>query len=100
LREGANQAELPEVVSELATALAKDGQYTQAKVLYQQVLQQYPNSPAADGARLRFSRCTVLELLVAGNDVAAQSEIAAAKANFANHVDFPWVLYSCTVQIH
>jgi tetratricopeptide (TPR) repeat protein len=66
--------------------------YEEAKAAYQQIIEQYPNSPAAENAGLRLSQCNALEFLAAGNDAAAQLVIAAAEKNFANHADLPWFL--------
>ena len=70
----------------------------EAKTLYQQVLQQYPDSEVAAGARLHLSRYNVLSLISSGNDTAAQSEIAAIEAAFPNHPDMPWYLYGVANQ--
>jgi TolA-binding protein len=66
--------------------------YEEAKAAYQQIIVQYPKSPVTENARLRLSRCNALEFLAAGNDAAAQLEIAAAEKNFANHPEWPWFL--------
>jgi TolA-binding protein len=66
--------------------------YEEAKAAYQQIIVQYPSSPVAENARLRLSRCNALEFLAAGNDAAAQLEIAAAEKNFASHAEWPWFL--------
>jgi TolA-binding protein len=64
-----------------------------AKVLYQRVLETYPDSEVAAGARLHSSRYSVLSLIASGNDAAAQTEIAAIRTGFPNHPDLPWYLY-------
>jgi TolA-binding protein len=75
-----------------AKAIESQGKREEAKAAYQQIIEQYPNSPVAKDAGLRLSRCNALEFLAAGNDAAAQLEIANAEKNFANHPDLPWFL--------
>ncbi|MDD5135215.1 MAG: tetratricopeptide repeat protein [Phycisphaerae bacterium] len=67
--------------------------FEEAKTLYLQVLEQYPLSSFAAGARLHFSRFNVLLQLVDGNDAEAQTEIKSIEADFNDQPDFPWYLY-------
>jgi TolA-binding protein len=62
----------------------------EAKAIYQRILQQYPDSPVAGGARLHFSRYNVSSLLASGNDTAAQSEIDGIATDLPGHPDLQW----------
>ncbi len=72
--------------------------YEEAKNLYQQILQQYPDSPVAAGAELHFSRFNVLSQIAAGNETNAETEINSIESKFQSHPDFPWYIYSVANQ--
>jgi outer membrane protein assembly factor BamD (BamD/ComL family) len=81
-----------------AKALQKQGKDVEAKAAYQQVIQQYPNSPAARGAELKLLGYEVRSLVVDGKDAAVESKIADAKKTYADHVGLTWFLYTVAEQ--
>ncbi|MDD5135599.1 MAG: tetratricopeptide repeat protein [Phycisphaerae bacterium] len=81
-----------------ANRLEESKKFEEAKALYQQVLQQYPNSEFAAGAKLHFSRFNVLSQIAASNRTGAETEINNIEANYPSHPDFAWYLYGIANQ--
>jgi TolA-binding protein len=90
--------DLPWYLYGVANQYEELGRYEEAKNLYQQILQQYPDSPVAAGAELHFSRFNVLSQIIAGDETNAETEINSIESKFQSHPDFPWYLYSVANQ--
>ncbi|MHC4545586.1 MAG: LamG-like jellyroll fold domain-containing protein [Planctomycetota bacterium] len=63
--------------------------YERAKGIYQQVVQQHPDSSHAFKALLGVSKMDVLSSIESGNDTAAQAALATLIADFNDHPDLP-----------
>jgi TolA-binding protein len=96
--EFASHAELPGFLCRIANEYETLKKHDEAKGLYEQVVRQYPDSPAAKNARLELVRYEVLSLAVAGKDAEVQSEITKAKTEFAGRRELPGFLYSIANQ--
>ncbi len=83
---------LPEVLSTIARKWQDRGRFQQAKLTYEQIIQQDPTNPRADQARLDARKCQVLSDIEAGSDSAAQAGIDSLVADYTNHPGLPWVL--------
>jgi hypothetical protein len=81
-----------------ANQLEEQGKTNEAKTSYQQVLDQYPNSPFAAGSRIHLSRFNVLSVIASASDASAWSEIADMITDFPDHPDIQWYIHSAENQ--
>jgi TolA-binding protein len=67
--------------------------YEEEKAAYQQIIQNYPNSPYASKAQLGFSRAGVRSLIVLGQYDKAKAALDKLVTDFSGHPDLPEALY-------
>ncbi len=84
---------LPRVLFNIALQYRQSKRYEKAKVIYQQIIQQYPDSPYAGKAQVGISETKVWSLIESGNDTAAQTALDGLIADFPDAPDLPAVLY-------
>ena len=77
--------DLPEVLDGVAGRYRQSDKYEEAKSIYQQVIQRYPDSSYARRAQLDISRINVLSLIKLGEDAAAQAAIEKLLADFSEY---------------
>jgi TolA-binding protein len=80
---------LPGVVYWFAKEFEAAKKYQRAKVIYQQVVEQHPESSHAAKALLCVPKMDVLSLMESGNDSAAQTVLDELIADFNDHPDLP-----------
>ncbi|KPL19193.1 MAG: hypothetical protein AMJ75_12690, partial [Phycisphaerae bacterium SM1_79] len=78
---------------ELARAREQARKYGEARSVYQQIVQQYPDSPEAGKARLDIPKMDVLSLFDSKEDAAAQAALDSLIANYSQDPNLPEVLY-------
>ena len=74
---------LPEILYGIAQRYERERIYEKAKALYQQITQQYPTCPCAEGAASHLRTTSVLCLIRSGDYPAAQEAIDRLKADFS-----------------
>ncbi|MFA5251634.1 MAG: tetratricopeptide repeat protein [Phycisphaerae bacterium] len=87
---------LPQALYEIAERYRwsdKSDKYECAKGLYQQIIQNYPDSPSASKANLGIAKVKVLSLIVAQDFDGAEKALEELVANFSKHPDLPEKLY-------
>jgi len=84
---------LPAALYDIARIYERSREYEKAKVLYQQIIQQYPDDSYAGKAQLAVPRIDVLSHIESKNDNAAQTAIDSLITNFSGHSDLPSSLY-------
>jgi TolA-binding protein len=67
--------------------------HEEEKDAYQRIIQNYPDSPYADKARLGFARANVQSLIVSQDYDGAKQALDKLIADFSNHPDLPEELY-------
>ncbi|MDD5063720.1 MAG: tetratricopeptide repeat protein [Phycisphaerae bacterium] len=90
-----NQA-LPQALYEIAERYRwsdKSDKYECAKGLYQQIIQNYPDSSIVSKANLGIAKVKVLSLIVARDFNMAKEALEELVANFSSHPDLPEELY-------
>lgn len=81
---------LPEVLCSIGARYKEYGKYEEAKNIYQQVIEQYPDSPYVHEAQLGVSAITgVLSLIESGQVIAAEAAIDNLVADFNDHPGLP-----------
>jgi TolA-binding protein len=87
---------LPQALYEIAERFRwsdKSDKYECAKGLYQQIIQNYPDSPFVSKANLGIAKVKVLSLIVAQDFNKAEEALDEMIANFSNNPDLPEELY-------
>jgi TolA-binding protein len=77
--------ELPESLYDIARRYERAKKYEKAASLYQQIVQQYPESSAAGRAQLAVKRTDVMLLIESGEPNAVQTAIDGLIADFTGH---------------
>jgi TolA-binding protein len=85
---------LPGVLYWFAKEFEASKAYEEAKSIYQQVVQQYPDSSHAAKAWLGFYRIEALSLIEAGDDAAAQAALDILIADFNDHSDLAAAVFA------
>lgn len=84
---------LPEALYGIAEGHERAKKYQQAKAVYQQIVQQYPDSSRANKARLDIPKRDILSLIESGQDSAAEAAVDQMTAAFSGNSYLPEVLY-------
>jgi len=84
---------LPEGLDDVAEEYEKPKKYDKAKSIYQQIMQEYPDSPFALKAELALRKIDVLSLIESGKDSEAQTVMDSLIADFSGHAYLPAVVY-------
>lgn len=88
-----NHPNFPETLYWIAERYRWAREYKEAKNLYKQIIQQHPNSPWADKAKIGFSRVDALSLINAGNYNQLVETVDKLIVDFKDHPDLPETLY-------
>jgi len=89
----AGHPDLPETIYWLAERHRWAREYEQAKNLYQQIIQDHPDSTWANRAKLGFSRAQALSLINSGNSNQLEEAVDKLIVDFNDHPDLPETLY-------
>jgi TolA-binding protein len=94
---GASTLRLPllssEALLDMARRYEKSRKYAEARSIYQQVVQQYPDSSEAGKAKVDIPKMNVLSLFDSKEETAAQAALDSLIADFNDHPDLPEALY-------
>ena len=85
---------LAEALCSIAIGYEHAKEYTYAKGVYQQIVQQRPNSQYATEARLDIPRTDIMSSILAENYTVAASKTNSLITNFASHSNLARALYS------
>ena len=78
---------------DMARRYEKSRKYTEARSIYQQVVQQYPDSSEADKAKVDIPKMNVLFLFDSKEEAAAQAALDSLIADFSEDAYLPEALY-------
>ena len=84
---------LPVVLYDIARIYERSRKYEKAKNIYQQIIQQYPDSSSASKAQLAAPRIEALSHIEAEDDDAADAATDSLTANFSSRSELPLSLY-------
>jgi len=90
----AGHPDLPQTLCWIAEGYEWSGRYEQAESVYQQVIQNYPDSSWVGKARLGISSIDVMSLIMSGDYSQAEAAVDKLAADFSGHPDLPGVLSS------
>lgn len=79
------QPALPGILYDVAEKYEWSFKFGKARSLYQRVIQQYPDSPQVDNARLGVAKTDILLLISSGEDAAALTAINKLIVDFSEH---------------
>ena len=85
--------ELPKALSDIADRYRWADKYEEAKTIYRQIIQDYPDSPIAADARFGLARMDVLSSIWLWKFDDAKAAFDKMVTDFSNHPDFPEELY-------
>ena len=88
-----DEPNLPGVLCNIAAGFGWAGKFDESSSLYQQVIQQYPNSSAVSKAQLGISRTNIVSLIKSGDYSAAEAEISKMLTDFTGQEYLPAALY-------
>jgi TolA-binding protein len=86
-------SELPKALSEIADRYRWADRYEDAKSLYQQIIQNYPDSSTVADAQFGIARMEVLSLIMLQKYDGAKEAFDKMVNDFSKHPDFPEELY-------
>jgi len=86
-------SDLPDVLCDIAMGSGWAGKLQQAKNLYQEVIQQWPNSSAVRKAHLGISRMDIVLLIKAGDYSSAETLIGQMLEDFSDLPSMPGAMY-------
>jgi len=86
-------SDLSEALYDIAIRYERVKKYEEAKSIYQQIIQQHPDSSHASRAQLNILKMNISSFVESGNYTAAQAAIDSLTANFSGHSYLPSVLY-------
>lgn len=89
----AGNPQLPEAIFWIAERYQRFDRFDDAKQIFQQIIDKFPNSPWADKSKTWLSRINVLSLIVAQDYDNAKAALAQFTTGFANTPDFPEAIY-------
>jgi TolA-binding protein len=92
---GANP-ELPEMLYWITERFQRLDRFEDAKQLYQQIIQNFPDSPWADKSKLFIARINATSLIISQNYNEAKTAIDKMIADFKDNPDLPEALYWIT----
>lgn len=84
---------LPQALYEIADKYRWATKYEQVNNLYQQIIQNYPNSPYVSRAKLGLERVAVLSLIISQNYDQATKDFDKLLVDFAGHPDLSETIY-------
>jgi TolA-binding protein len=87
---------LPEMLYWIAEKYKRVDRFEDAKVLYQQIVKDFPDSPWADKAGFCIARADLMILFMAQDYSAASAALEKLTVDFAEHPDLPEALYWIT----
>jgi len=93
-----NHPNLPDELYWIARKYGWSERHEEEKAVYQQILQNYPDSPFADKARLGFSRAAVQSLVMSQDYDGAKKALDKLVADFSEHPDLHDALYWIAVR--
>jgi len=93
LADFANEPDLAETLYWVARRYGWSDKYEEEKNLYQKIIQNHPDNPFANKARLGFARADVLSLILSKNFDQGQTALTQLQTDFAAHPDLPDALY-------
>jgi len=93
-----NHTELPSTLYDIARRHERAKAYERAKGLYQKIIQDYPNSLAANSAQLGVRRAEALSYIEAKDYGQAQAAVAALIADFSSNPDLSEALYDIGIR--
>jgi len=88
-----DHADLPETLYWIAERYQWDVKHEQAKNLYKQIIQNYPDSAYASRAELGISRAKVLSLIVSQDCNRAEKALDRLVADFSEHPDLQSTIF-------
>jgi TolA-binding protein len=91
-------SKLPEALYEIAVRYERANANEQAKNLYQQIGQQYPDSSHGSWAQMDYPRLNISSLIESGDYTAAQTAVDNLISGFAGHCYLPKILYSISLK--
>ena len=92
----AGRPDLPEMLYWITDRYERVGKYEDAKRNYQQIAQNFPDSPFADKARLGVSKENAISLIMSKDFVGAKAAIDKLVVDFAGRSELPETLYWIT----
>ena len=84
---------LPTAIHYIARRYRKAEKYQEAKSLYQQIIQRYPNTSHAGNAQIEITKMDILAYINAGNHTAATTVTDKLLADFSGHLNLARMLY-------
>jgi tetratricopeptide (TPR) repeat protein len=91
---------LPKRLYEIASRYEQAGRYDNAKAIYQQIIQQHPDSSQTLNIPLEIRRASAFSFVEAGDASAASAEVDSLIADFSGHEYLPTVVHKIAVQYH
>jgi TolA-binding protein len=91
--EFAGHPDLPETLYRIAERYGWLEKFEEAKNIYQQIIQNYPNSPAASKASVAYPRANIMTLATSKNFSQAQAALDNLITNFPNHPDLAATIF-------
>ncbi len=85
--------DLPDTLYWIGRRYEWSDKFDEAKNIFQQIVQQYPQSKEAERAQLGISRMDIYSFIISGQIEAAQAEINKITSDFHEHPDLPDTLY-------
>lgn len=89
----AGHPDLPEAMYAIAERYELPGKYEEARSLYEQIVQLYPNSPYAAKARYDGPEIYIFSLIASSKYIEAQQAIDKFVPDFIDHPSLPGTLY-------
>ncbi len=89
----AGHPDLPETLYRVAERYGWLEKFEEATNLYQRIIQNYPNNPAASKASVAYPRANVMALTTSKNFSQAQTALDNLITNFPNHPDLPATIF-------
>jgi TolA-binding protein len=93
IAEFSNHPDLPETLYRIAERYGWSEKFEDATNLYQQIIQNYPNSSAASKAGLAYPRANVMALASSENFNQAQAALNKLVTDFPGHPDLPGTIF-------
>ena len=92
LAEFSGQPTLPKEIYQIVDEYARAGEYDKADLLYQHVLDNWPEAEQAGLEHIGVAEINVLSLIESGNDAEAKEALDSLIADFNEHPDLAWTL--------
>ncbi|HBG28634.1 MAG: hypothetical protein A2Y10_00060 [Planctomycetes bacterium GWF2_41_51] len=88
-----DDSNLPEALELIAKRYRWEKRFTESKRLYQEIIQNYPNTSPGDRSRLEILRVDIFSALESGDYAVAQTIVDSLLTNFPAHPHLPLILY-------